>query len=131
MRKVTRRRGVYNGAMRKTTWIIIAIAVVQGAWMLCDGIHAIRTGSYFGSRLGPWAAVVSLVNIDPHSATMKYTFVALGIVWLVVAALVVLQVSRALALAIVAGVVTLWFLPFGTLLSAVVIACAIQLTKRT
>jgi high-affinity K+ transport system ATPase subunit B len=108
------------------------IAVVQGTWMLCDGIHALKSGSYFGSRLGPWATVVAQAGIDPCSTAMKYTFVSLGIVWLTVAALLTLRTAHALVLAIVAGVVTLWFLPFGTLLSAIVIAgAATQLTKRT
>lgn len=35
------------------------IALLNGAWMLFDGLHVLRTGKYFGPpESGPWSGVV-------------------------------------------------------------------------
>lgn len=104
--------------------LLLFAAIVQGGWMLVDGIHALVGGNYFGPRLGPWAPLVAQAGIDPLSAMMKSIFVALGIAWLAIAALLIARARKALVATIVAGVLTLWFLPFGTLLSTVAIVCA-------
>jgi hypothetical protein len=109
--------------------LLIFAAAVQGMWMPADGIHALRSGHYYGSRLGPWAEVVSRVGIDPNSSTMMGTFVALGVLWLVVLALITTRARQALTLALLAAVMTLWFLPIGTLLSAMTIACSLLLSR--
>ncbi|HEX7681148.1 MAG TPA: hypothetical protein VF713_23630 [Thermoanaerobaculia bacterium] len=107
--------------------LVLFAATLQGLWMLSDGIHALRSGAYFGPRLGPWAAVVSQAGIDPQSTAMKYAFVAFGLLWLSVLVLVLARFRQGLIVAITAGILTLWFLPIGTLLSAMVIVCALQL----
>jgi hypothetical protein len=109
--------------------LLIFASALQGMWMLGDGTHALRSGHYYGSRLGPWAAVVSRVGIDPNSSTMRWIFVALGVLWLVVLALITARARHALTLALLAAVLTLWFLPIGTLLSAITIVCALLLSR--
>jgi MYXO-CTERM domain-containing protein len=109
--------------------LVLVAATLQGGWMLIDGIHALRSGAYFGSRLGPWAAVVSQAGIDPRSTAMKVTFVAFGLLWLAVLALVAARRRQGLIMVIIAGFLTLWFLPIGTLLSAMTIVCALQLQR--
>ncbi|HXA17135.1 MAG TPA: hypothetical protein VN380_09100 [Thermoanaerobaculia bacterium] len=116
--------------MRNTMRLLVLFAAtLQGGWMLIDGIHALRSGAYFGSRLGPWAAVVSEAGIDPRSTAMKVAFIALGLLWLAVLVLMVARLRQGLIVAITAGILTLWFLPIGTLLSAMVIVCALQLRR--
>jgi hypothetical protein len=109
--------------------LLIFASAVQGVWMLADGIHALRSGHYYGSRLGPWAAVVLRVGIDPNSSTMRWIFVALGVLWLVVLVLITARVRHALTLALVTAIMTLWFLPIGTLLSVMTIVCALLLSR--
>jgi hypothetical protein len=109
--------------------LLLFAAAVQSAWMLADGTHALLTGRYFGPRLGPWAAVVSQAGIDPRSTAMKYAFLAFGIVWLAILTLVAARIRQGLLLAIVAGILTLWYLPIGTLLSAITIVCALLLRR--
>lgn len=111
--------------------LLILFAIVQGGWMLFDGIHALSTGNYVGPRLGPWAALVAHPGIGPRSTAMKVVFVVLGIVWLAVAASLFARRRQAFVAAIVAGILALWFLPFGTLLSAVTIVCAATQLART
>lgn len=98
--------------------------------MLVDGIHALTSGSYFGPRLGPWAVLVAHAGIEPRSAAMKVVFVALGIAWLAVAAFIFARGRQAFVAAIIAGILTLWFLPIGTLLSTVTIVCAVTQLAR-
>jgi hypothetical protein len=109
--------------------LLIFASALQGSWMLADGFHALRRGHYYGTRLGPWAAIVSRAGIDPNSTTMMHAFVAFGVLWLSVFALVVGRDRFAAPLAIVAGILTLWFLPIGTLLSAITIVCALLLSR--
>jgi hypothetical protein len=109
--------------------LVIFAAALQGGWMVTDGIHALGTGSYFGPRLGPWADVVSHAGVDPRSTAMKYAFITLGLVWLAVVALVLGRVRQGFNVAIIAGILTLCFLPIGTLFSAMVIVCALQLRR--
>jgi hypothetical protein len=116
--------------MRNTMRLLVLVAAtLQGGWMLIDGIHALRSGAYFGTRLGPWAAVVSQAGIDPRSTAMKVAFVAFGLAWLAVVVFMVARLRQALIVAIAAGSLTLWFLPIGTLLSAMVIVSAWQLRR--
>jgi hypothetical protein len=109
--------------------LLLFVATVESVWMLADGTHALRTGSYFGSRLGPWAAVVSHAGIDPRSTAMKCAFIAFGVLWLAVITLLIARVRAGLSLAIAAGVLTLWYLPIGTVLSAAAIICALILRR--
>ncbi len=109
--------------------LLIFASALQGMWMLADGIHALRSGLYYGPRLGPWAAIVSRAGIDPTSTTMMWIFVTFGVLWLVVLALVVARARHAMTVALLAAIITLWFLPIGTLLSAMTIACALLLSR--
>jgi len=109
--------------------LLIFASALQGIWMLADGIHALRSGHYYGSRLGPWAAVVLRAGIDPNSTTMMVTFVALGVLWLVVLALLTARARHALTSALLAAILTLWFLPIGTLMSAMTIICVLVLSR--
>ena len=40
----------------KSKGALFAVCLLQGGYMLFDGMHRLLAGSYFGGRLGPWAA---------------------------------------------------------------------------
>jgi len=86
--------------------------------MLADGAHFLTSGAYFGNGLGPWAALVTHAGIAPRSSTMACVFVAFGVLWL--AAAFMLALGRTRYAVVVLAVATLWYLPVGTLLSAIV-----------
>ncbi len=94
---------------------LVLIALATGGWMLADGLRVLRTGRYFGPGTpGPWRHVPQAMGIDPLA--LGPVFVTLGALWLVLAALVTTALLPARVLALPA-VLSLWYLPVGTLLS--------------
>jgi hypothetical protein len=103
----------------------VALGLLLGIWMLIDGVHAFATGSYitppggaYDRSLGPWAWALGLMQIDPLGTSAKLAFVLLGLIWLVHARNVAVN-KVIFPAAILLGVLTLWYLPFGTIIAAV------------
>jgi len=89
--------------------------------MVVDGLHALATGSYIGTgahgELGPWSVLVRSVGLAPTSHVVRVAFVVVGLAYLVaVAGYAAHRVGARRALAVLA-IATLWYLPFGTLCS--------------
>ena len=118
-------------------WIVILLALQQAGWMAYDGGRALAVGDYvtpssgpYAGQLGPWSKLVAQVGIEPRSTLMKSIFLGTGVVWLGVLVAYVLRRRRAgVAMLLMAGA-TLWYLPFGTLSSAVQIGLLLWLRKR-
>jgi hypothetical protein len=98
------------------------LALVQGAYMLADGVHFLTSGAYFGNGVGPWASLVARTGLDPSSRTMAAVFVVFGALWLASAAALARATARYAV--VVLAVLTLWYLPVGTVLSAIVLLVA-------
>ncbi|HZZ64692.1 MAG TPA: hypothetical protein VFE17_04275 [Candidatus Baltobacteraceae bacterium] len=109
----------------------VILGMLQGLFMLVDGLHAWITGSYFapGGQVGPWAGVVAAAGIPPFSLTMKLVFVILGGAYILSGAAYALYPRRAIYFAAVA-VLTLWYLPLGTILSLIVLVCIALSARR-
>jgi hypothetical protein len=105
------------GMRRGIGWriVLLGISMLQGGYMLFDGVHKLRTGSYFGSHLGPWAHLVSSVGIEPGA--MAPVFVVLGMLWLTGGIAAVLRFRWSALLLTVLSLISLAYLVFGTLLS--------------
>jgi hypothetical protein len=107
---------------------VVFLALSPGLFMTFDGFRALTLGDYltprtgrFAGQLGPWSGVVSAVGIQPRSTVMKVIFVIFGLAWLGAAAAFANRTpGSSLALAVV-SVATLWYLPLGTLISALVL----------
>ena len=109
------------------TWLIVLLVALVGGFMLLDGLRALVLGDYTTPRmgahageLGPWARLVSALGIPPRSVGMKIAFVVYGAGYLAAVVLFALGILPAPVL-IVAAALGLWYLPFGTLLNAIVI----------
>lgn len=105
-------------------WIVLLLAFVEGGWLAFDGAHALLRGDYVTPRsgehagqLGPWSHVVSAVGIAPRSTVMKSIHLILGSAWLVMQCGFVLRRRWAWRGMLGCAVSSLWYLPFGTLLS--------------
>ena len=104
--------------------------------MTFDGTRALIVGDYITPRggphvgeLGPWHYVVERLGIPPRSTAMKVIFVAFGVSWLVIAAALVLRLPWAPTAALVAAILTLWYLPVGTVSSVIQIALLLLLRR--
>lgn len=112
--------------MKHRLWIVLVLAVIEAGWLAFDGMHALITGDYvtpqtgrFAGQLGPWAQVVEAIGIAPRSTPMYFIHFGLGVGWLGVAGAFALARPWARHGMLVGAVAALWYLPFGTLLSAV------------
>lgn len=92
------------------------IALLVGGWMIFDGIHVLKTGKYFGpEKPGPWSDVVAAVGLDPFRFGVP--FIVLGVLWLLFLSAMLFHQSWAWYAALLTAVLTLWYLPVGTILS--------------
>lgn len=122
--------------MRAIRGCIIALALGPGLFMTFDGLRALLLGDYltpttgpYAGQLGPWSGVVSALGIAPRSSTMKVTFVLFGVAWLwAIAGFLRRTRWSSEALAVVA-VATLWYLPVGTVMSALVLVGLVLLRR--
>jgi len=119
-------------------WIIIVIAVILGGWLAFDGGRALIVGDYitpksgdYAGQLGPWAKLVSAVGIAPRSTLMQSIHVAIGLAWLVATACFILRLPGSWWAMLALAVLTLWYLPFGTLLGLVLIVLLILPPMRS
>jgi len=107
-------------------WIVVAIALIQGGWLIFDGSRAIVIGDYVtpstgprAGQLGPWSKICSAAGFDPRGTLMKCVHVLLGATWLI--ALLAFAFRPALGWWVIfaCAIGSLWYVPIGTLLSVV------------
>ena len=96
--------------------------------MLIDGVYVIANGKYIGpEKPGPWASVIGLTGVDVFK--LGPMFVLFGVAWLVFAGAFFSDAAWARTLGIVLSILTLWYLPFGTLISMVVLMALVFSVK--
>ena len=107
-------------------WLVVVLALIEGGWLAFDGTRALITGDYVTvesaegpGQLGPWAKLVAAVGIDPRSTLMKGIHVGLGLGFLATTACFALGLPWARTGMVFCAVLSLWYLPLGTLLSLV------------
>ena len=110
-------------------WMTVSCALVVALWFVTDGSVALISGDYvtpksgeYAGQLGPWAKVVSGVGIDPRSTAMKLIFVVYGLIWLAAIVGFFLRADWSWWAMLAAATLSLWYLPFGTLLGVIQIA---------
>jgi hypothetical protein len=116
--------------------LVLALGLVEGSWMTFDGVRALTVSDYVtpsdgahAGQLGPWHHVVSAAGIPPRSTAMKVIFVVYGLGWLTVTAGFALRVAWAWQAMSAAAVVTLWYLPVGTLFGIIQLAALFVLRR--
>ena len=119
-----------------TRWIAVGLAALLGAWMTFDGFRALVVGEYvtpssgqYAGQLGPWAKLVQKVGLEPRSTTVKATTASIGVVWLLAAVGTSLSAAWAPTALLIAAAVSLWYLPFGTLIALIEILIVLS-TRR-
>jgi hypothetical protein len=111
-----------------TAWLVVGLVLFSGGWMAFDGGRALVVGDYVTPRsgphagaLGPWSKVVSAVGVEPRSTPMKSLFVVYGLAFIGLAGAFALGASKAWLALVVVAVLGLWYVPFGTVINAVVL----------
>ncbi len=123
--------------MQWLAWVVGVLAFLEGGWLAFDGGRALIVGDYvtprsgpYAGQLGPWAKLVSAIGIEPRSTLMKSIHLFLGLAWLAVLACFAARFSWAWWGMLTCAIATLWYLPFGTLLSAVQIVLLVLFALR-
>ena len=99
------------------------LAFVIGGYMLLDGVYARINDHYIGWQIGPWAALVRAIGIDPRSYTMNDIFIFFGICWLGAIAFYLFGRRRAI---FAMAIASLWYVPIGAVLSLLVLATYVR-----
>ncbi len=109
-------------------WTIVVVAFVSAGWLAFDGAHALVTGDYVTPRsgphagqLGPWSKLLTAMGLDPRSLFVKWLHLVIGTAWLAAIVAFAFRVRRAWGAMLVGAIAGLWYLPFGTLISLIVI----------
>jgi hypothetical protein len=112
--------------MKPLAWIVVVLGLLQGGWMAFDGSRALMVGDYvtpssgqYAGQLGPWSGLVSAIGIEPRSTLMKSVHVGLGAAWLIATVCFLLRMPWARSAMLTCAVLSLWYLPFGTIFSVV------------
>lgn len=109
-------------------YVVIALASIQGLWMVIDGVYVIANGKYIGPpKPGPWAMLFEALGIDVFK--LGPMFVLFGAAWLIFAGCFLSGAGWARNFGIVLSVLSLWYLPVGTLFSLVVLIALIFFIK--
>lgn len=103
---------------------ILVLALMNGGWMVFDGLHVRITGKYFGPpEPGPWSGLVSVLGVDPF--TMGPVFIVIGTCWIGSVIGLLYSVSWAWWVLLFTAIATLWYIPMGSIISIAVIALLI------
>lgn len=115
--------------MHALKWVVLALALLQGGWLIFDGSRALIGGDYLTPKSGPhagelgaWSRIVQALGFEPRSTFIKCAHVFIGFAWLVASVVFALRPSLGWWVMFGCAIGSLWYLPIGTLLSLVVIA---------
>lgn len=100
-------------------WLIAILAFINGAFMTADGVHVLLKGKYIGpEKPGPWAMLFEALGINVFQ--LGPMFLLLGIAWLVFLVSWLSKSERSKKFGFWVAVLTLWYLPIGTIISLAV-----------
>ena len=100
--------------------LITLLALLNGAYMLFDGIYVMLKGKYFGpEKPGPWANIFYKLNVDVFK--LGPLFITFGLLWLAWLYTFWSHQAWAYIFGIIMSVITLWYLPVGTLFSVIIL----------
>jgi len=100
--------------------LITILGFINGAYMLIDGIYVMLKGKYIGPpKPGPWANLFYALNVDVFK--LGPLFIVFGCLWLIWIYGLWSGQSWSYYGGIIISIMTLWYLPVGTLFSIVVL----------
>jgi uncharacterized membrane protein YidH (DUF202 family) len=108
---------------------ISILALLNGGFMLLDGIYVLLKGKYIGpEKPGPWANIFYKLKVNVFQ--LGPLFIVFGMLWLVWLYALWTQQSWAYTYGFVISIATLWYMPVGTLFCLVII-CVLLFYKNS
>lgn len=108
--------------------LLTVLAALNGGYMLLDGIYVMLKGKYIGpEKPGPWANI--FYGLDINVFKLGPLFIAYGILWLVWLYSFWSHQNWSYAFGIAISILTLWYLPVGTLFSLIILLVLIFAKK--
>jgi hypothetical protein len=99
---------------------ILLLSLLNAGYMLLDGIYVMVKGKYIGpQKPGPWAELFYNFKIDVF--TLGPLFIFLGLGWFIWMYAFITRRDWAFVYRCVICVLTLWYLPVGTLISLIIL----------
>jgi hypothetical protein len=100
--------------------LISILALLNGVYMLIDGIFVMMKGKYIGPpKPGPWANLFYELHIDVFK--LGPLFIAFSLLWLTWLYSLWSNQSWTYVFGIVMSIPTLWYLPVGTFFSIIIL----------
>ena len=123
--------------MKALVWVVVVMGLMLGGWLAFDGSRALIVGDYvtpgsgpYAGQLGPWATLVSAVGVEPRSTLRKSVHLGLGTLWLVMTIGFALRMPWAWRGMMACAVLSLWYLPFGTIFGVIQIVLLLMPAVR-
>jgi hypothetical protein len=108
--------------------LVTILGLLNGGYMLLDGLYVIFKGKYIGpEKPGPWANLFYKLGVNVFK--LGPLFVIFGLLWLAWLWALWTNQGWAYGFGILISILTLWYLPVGTLFSIVILI--ILLTARS
>ncbi|MGB8193739.1 MAG: hypothetical protein WCF67_17540 [Chitinophagaceae bacterium] len=110
--------------------ILITIpGFLNGGYMLADGLFVLLKGKYIGpEKPGPWANIFYSLKVDVFK--LGPLFIVFGLLWLTWLYGLWTNQQWAHTFGIVVSVLTLWYLPVGTLFSVIILLVLVFARKK-
>ena len=100
--------------------LITILGLLNGGYMLLDGIYVMLKGKYIGpEKPGPWANLFYKLKIDVFN--LGPLFIGFGLLWLFWLYCLWTNQSWTYILGIVTSILTFWYLPVGTIFSVIIL----------
>lgn len=109
--------------------VIIALGLLNGIYMIVDGVFVMVKGKYIGpERPGPWAIGFEKLGFDVFR--LGPMFIMFGVAWIAFVVSFSMEKPIAVYIGLLLSILTLWYLPFGTVISiAVMILLILSLSR--
>jgi len=109
--------------------LITILGFLNGGYMLLDGIFVLLKGKYIGpEKPGPWANL--FYKLDINVFKLGPMFIAFGIMWLIWLYSLWANLSWSHVYGIIVCIMTLWYLPVGTLFSLIILVILVFVKRN-
>lgn len=108
--------------------LVTLLSLLNGLYMLVDGIHVMLKGKYIGpEKPGPWSNIFHKFDINVFK--LGPVFIVFGVLWLIFLLGLWTNKDWTYFLGLTICILTLWYLPVGTIISIAVMI--LLLTSKT